>query len=271
MRYLQGFNVTTPPQPKQMGLFESFDVSAIQVPDTEIITDLHGHEELFPPAPEKPTYVSAAQRSRSTAVDNFSRIRLSKNFIMRDFLYSARGDVLNLTNYPQDSLDQVVRSGKQLCEQILEPVLAQFGRFAITFGYQNRSLIEAGYKKCAPQSSAPHQWDRGTFGNKVYARVDIWPFCVEDGEVDRHEFARWTMYNLDIDLVMQWRGSNVYCLTISPKPGRVWVEWVGEDSAHSKSVYHMGQDFWLNQYPTMPKEKRPKFGPSCSGGSLKWS
>jgi hypothetical protein len=200
--------------------------------------------------------------------------RLSKNFILRDFMFSTEAAVAGHSNFPSDNVDQAKESGVQLCERVLEPILAQFGRFAITFGYQSREtmeLLEQDFKD-NPTKSSPHHWDRGTFGTGIYARVDIWPFCVEDGDVSKVDFARWCMMNLDIDLFMMWRRANIFCITISPKPRRVWLEWVptGQGTNGGNKIEHMGRDFWVNQFPQLPPEKRPLFHPSDTNGSMRF-
>lgn len=204
--------------------------------------------------------------------EDLARVRLSKNFILRDFLFSTESAVLGLNNLPEDP-EQVIRSGRMLCEKVLEPILARFGRFAITFGYQCREAMEYGWsaeKLANPHSSSPHSWDRGSFGKEVYARVDILPFCVEDGAVDKHEFARWCMMNLDIDLLQMWHRANVFCITISPKPRRVWLEWGSASRGEPKRTGHMGTHYWREIYPNLPEHERPKFAPSCTQGSLRW-
>ncbi len=207
------------------------------------------------------------------ALEELSVVRLSKNFILRDFLYSTECAALGLSNYPED-VDQVIRSGKALCELLLEPILDHFGRFAITFGFQCRKAVErqmpARQRAENPRSSSPHQWDRGTFGDAVYARVDILPFCVEDGLVTKHEFGQWLMMNLDIDLLMTWKRSNVFCISISPKPRRVWFEWNSIALGQPRRETFMGADYWNRIYPSLPENERPKFAPSCSGGSVQW-
>lgn len=206
--------------------------------------------------------------------DALALTRLSKHFILRDFLFSTESAVLGLSNLPEDT-EMVIRAGQALCEQVLEPIQAQFGRFSITFGYQCREAMEydwsAEKRRQHPRSSNPHQWDRGTFGNEVYARVDILPYCVEDGEVGKSEFARWCMMNLDIDLLMQWHRANIFCITISPRPRRVWIEWGNPALGQPMRRDIMGTDYWRRVYPYLPKEERPKYGPSCTGGSLRWS
>ena len=205
--------------------------------------------------------------------EGVSRTRLSKNFILRDFLFSTESACMGLSNLPEDPA-MVVRAGKALCEKILEPLLEHFGRFAITFGYQCREAIEQGMseaqKRANPRSSNPHQWDRGTFGKQVYARVDILPFCVEDRQVSRKDFGHWMMNTLDVDLLMQWTRSNIYCITISPKPRRVWLEWGDVKKGEQQQKIFMGADYWTRIYPTLSERERPKFGPSCTAGSMQW-
>ena len=207
-------------------------------------------------------------------LENLALTRLSKNFILRDFLYSTSSASLRLSNLPEDR-EMVVRAGKSLCTMVLEPVLAQFGKFAITFGYQCREGIEAemsaARRSFSPHSSNPHQWDRGTFGKEIYARVDIWPFCVEDGEVSKMDYGRWIMHNLDVDLLMQWTRSNIFCITISPKPRRVWVGWGDVKRGEPKQTPFMGADYWQRIYPNLSQTERPKYGPSCTGGAMRWS
>ena len=152
--------------------------------------------------------------------------------------------------------------------------MAQFGRFAITYGYQSRESMDADLARTAklttPHSSNPHHWDRQTFGNDVFARVDIWPLCVEDGDVCKMEFGHWLMHNLDLDLCMTWTRSNVFCLTISPAPRRCWVEWGRPSLGEPKQRVFMGAEYWRDVYPTLPDSGKPKFGPSCTGGAMHW-
>jgi hypothetical protein len=120
--------------------------------------------------------------------------------------------------------------------------------------------------------SSPHCWDKkGLWGDHVYSRVDILPFCVEDGEVTKQEFGHWLMHHLDIDLVMQWTRSNVACITISPAPRRVWLMWGRASQGEPRRTVFMGSDYWTNIYPTLPLHMRPKFAPSATEGSINWA
>ena len=203
--------------------------------------------------------------------EDLARVRLSKHFILRDFLFSTDAASRGLSNFPEDP-EHVVKAGKALCDKLLEPILAHFGKFAITFAYQSRQSLEFNWptelRETKWRNSNPHQWDRKTWGEEVYARVDVMPFCVEDGKVSKMEFGKWCMMNLDIDLLQQWTRSNVFCVSISPKARHVWHEW-GDLDAPRLTTF-MGIDYWQNVYPNLPKHERPKFGPSHSGGRVQW-
>lgn len=208
--------------------------------------------------------------------EELSLTRLSPNFILRDFMFSTEAAVCGHSNFSTDNIEQVIESGKQLCSKVLEPILEHFGRFAITFGYQNRDTMEREFsvqdKLDKKYSSTPHHWDRGTFGDQVYARVDIMPFCVEDGQVSKEDFARWCMMNLDIDLFMMWDKACIFCITISPSPRRVWLKWVstGAGTNGSNKIEYMGREYWRDVFPRLPADQRPKFHPSATNGGMSW-
>lgn len=202
-----------------------------------------------------------------------ARVRLSQNFILRDFLFSTDCATRGFRNFPDDP-EAVICAGKALCEKVLEPFLAKWGRFAITFGYQSREGVEFKWSKAMREAkghnSNPHQWDRKTWGDQVYCRVDILPFCVEDGLIDKHTVGQWMMQNLDIDLLMQWRKSNGYCISISPRPRRVWFIWGNAQLGEPRREMFMGADYWQRIYPTLPEPERPKFAPSHTEGRITW-
>lgn len=202
-----------------------------------------------------------------------ARVRLSKHYILRDFLFSTECAARGLSNYPEEP-DMVIRAGKEICAKLLEPIRERWGHVFITFGYQSREGIEWGWSKARREanqySSSPHQWDRKTWGVQTYSRIDILPACIEDGNVSKHEFGNWLMHNLDLDLCMMWRRSNVFCLTLSPRPRRVWVLWGNPQIGEPKQEMLMGAAYWREVYPYLPEDQRPKFGPSQTGGRMQW-
>jgi len=235
-------------------------------------TDAPAFGSSKPVKPASPATKSQDFYDKVDELEAFSRTRLSKNFIMRDFLFSGVGSMAGIPAMPDDP-DHVIASGRALCEKVLEPLKAAGLRFSITYGYINRETmdLESPHSASKPRSSRPHHWDRKTFGDGIYCRVDILPYNVEDKELDRYELGRWIMYNLDVDMLMQWWKSNVYCITISPKPRRVWLEWCpkGEGDGNSNKRTYMGEYYWNKVYPN--EHQPPKFGPSASGGRMFWN
>ena len=105
-----------------------------------------------------------------SALDELGRIRLSKSFFMREFLYSEGANFHSIPNIPDDP-DLAVAVGKRLCEDLLEPLHATFGKVVIRSAFRscevNRFCNEqqrAGKKgySCASNEAnfAGHIWDR---------------------------------------------------------------------------------------------------------------
>lgn len=97
-------------------------------------------------------------------LENFGRVRLSANFYMRDFLYSEIADFHGIPNVPDDP-DLAVKAGRQLCQVLLEPLQATFGRIAVRGSYRSAAVNGFGNAEgmnCAKNdtSAAYHIWDR---------------------------------------------------------------------------------------------------------------
>lgn len=104
------------------------------------------------------------------ALNNLGRVRLSKSFFMRDFLFSEIAAIHGIANIPDDP-DLAIAAGTQLCEQLLEPLQDAFGRIAIRGAYRSAEvnglgnrLMRNGAKgySCSMNeaSAADHIWDR---------------------------------------------------------------------------------------------------------------
>ena len=95
-------------------------------------------------------------------LEDLGRVRLSTNFFMRDFLHSEIADFYGIPNIPQFP-DLAIETGRQLCDQLLEPLQSTFGRIAIRSGYRavevtafgNRLKLGASVKS----NAAYHVWD----------------------------------------------------------------------------------------------------------------
>jgi hypothetical protein len=97
------------------------------------------------------------------ALEEFGRVRLSKSFFMRDFLYSEISQIAGIPNIP-DFPDRAIEAGRRLCEQLLEPLQDRFGRIAIRSAYRSPAVNAKGAEdgnNCAKNESnyAEHIWD----------------------------------------------------------------------------------------------------------------
>jgi hypothetical protein len=97
-------------------------------------------------------------------LEDLGRARLSKNFFLRDFLHSEIADFYSIPNIPDDP-DLAIEAGRHLCEELLEPLQATFGRLHIRSGYRSAQVNEFGNRNdlnCSTNAStaADHIWDR---------------------------------------------------------------------------------------------------------------
>jgi hypothetical protein len=96
-------------------------------------------------------------------LETFGRVRLSRNFFMRDFLMSEISAFHGIPNIP-DRPDLAIERGSAFCETLLEPLHATFGQVTIRSGYRSAALNTFGNQNnlnCA-NSDNPiecHIWD----------------------------------------------------------------------------------------------------------------
>src|SRR5229473_267004 len=98
------------------------------------------------------------------SAEALGRVRLSRSFFMRDFLHSEIANVHGITNLPDDP-DLAIAAGRRLCEELLEPLQATFGRLAIRSAYRSCAVNAFGnahHNNCASneRNYARHIWDR---------------------------------------------------------------------------------------------------------------
>lgn len=91
-------------------------------------------------------------------------VRLSRSFYMREFLYSETANFHGIQN-TLDNADLAIEVGKILCEKLLEPMNATFGRVAVRSSYRSCDLnafCNENKYGCANNESnyAAHIWDR---------------------------------------------------------------------------------------------------------------
>lgn len=97
------------------------------------------------------------------ALEDLGRVRLSKSFYFREFLYSEIANHYGMPNIPDDP-DLAIAAGTRLCEELLEPLQDRFGRLTIVSGYRSPTVNDFGNRNrhnCASneRNFAAHIWD----------------------------------------------------------------------------------------------------------------
>ena len=99
-----------------------------------------------------------------SALDDFGRVRLSKHYFMRDFLYSEVAAAHGIANVPDDA-QLAIKAGIGLCENLLEPLRATFGHVTIRSAFRSSNVngfaARQGDMNCASNEAnfAHHIWD----------------------------------------------------------------------------------------------------------------
>ena len=83
---------------------------------------------------------------------------------MRDFLHSEIAAMNGMANLPDDP-DLAIAAGRKLCEDLLEPLQATFGRLAIRSAYRSPEVNAYGnahFQNCGSneRNRARHIWDQ---------------------------------------------------------------------------------------------------------------
>ena len=199
---------------------------------------------------------------------DFLRTRLSTNFIMQDFMTGLSAINGDAPNYPKSNHAHIINSGKVLAG-VCEALEAHFGRLAITYGYKTPEVAETQ----GARDSDPHCWDKGTkFKGDIFARMDVLIHQINDTHLTKHDVAQWLVKNTMVDLVMSFPNSNVLCITVCPRPRRVYKEWTlkGAGTNGSNSITHIGTQYWQVEYNTQADWLHAEGPPSKSGGHMNW-
>lgn len=98
-------------------------------------------------------------------LEDLGRVRLSRHFFMRDFLYSEIGNLHRIQNIPEHP-DIAIKNGRGLCQNLLDPLEETFGRIAIRSAYRSPELNRFGNENrlnCARNAAnyGSHIWDMG--------------------------------------------------------------------------------------------------------------
>ena len=161
------------------------------------------------------------------ALEDLGRVRLSSNFFMRDFLYSEIANFHGTPNIPDDP-DLAIEAGSRLCQELLEPLNATFGRIAIRSAYRSCDVNQLGNEKgynCASNEAnyAGHIWDRRDAAGRVGATACLvipWFADLYEQGRDWRALAWWVHDHLPYSSMEFFKTRAAFNLTWREEPER---------------------------------------------------
>lgn len=181
------------------------------------------------------------------ALEELGRVRLSKSFFMRDFLYSEIANFHGIPNIPDDP-DLAIAAGTRLCEELLEPLKDVFGHVTIRSayrssevnGYGNGKQLEGkkGYNCGSNEKNhAKHIWDRrdasGAMGATACIQIPWFADRYDEGE-DWRALAWWIHDHLPYSEQFFFPKRAALNLTWSENPQRVIKSYIKPQGTLSK-------------------------------------
>lgn len=93
------------------------------------------------------------------SLETLGRVRLSRYFFMREFLYSEIGNYHRIQNIPDDP-EMAIAHGRRLCTQCLDPLVETFGIVSVRSGYRAPELNRFGNMNKLNCARNDHPWAR---------------------------------------------------------------------------------------------------------------
>lgn len=171
-------------------------------------------------------------------LEDLGRVRLSRSFFLRDFLYSETANFFGLQNIP-DNPDLAIEAGKRLCAEVLEPLQSAFGRIHIRSAFRselvNRECRVHGLN-CAPNERArgAHIWDSpDEDGVKGAMACIVVPWLIDAcaAGMDWREMAWWIHDRLNYGAAIFYAPLLAFNISWSEAPKRVLVNRIDEPNA----------------------------------------
>lgn len=178
------------------------------------------------------------------SLETLGRVRLSRYFFMRDFLYSEIGNFHELQNLP-DNPRLAIETGRAFCQVLMDPLEETFGRIAVRSGYRSPSLNRYGNDNrlnCA-RNDHPlecHIWDRGQGDDRIAGASVVIPWFSDqyDRGRDWRDLAWWLHDHLEYSEVWFFPKLCAFNLSWRPVPRRRIDSYI----APRGSLLKAGQD-----------------------------
>jgi hypothetical protein len=195
-----------------------------------------------------------------SSIEDFTRVRLSRTFFVRDFLYSTIAAHHGLSNLPSDP-ETFIAAGRQFCERILEPLQDRFGRIAIRSAYRSEEVNRLGQEKygsCASNEAnyAAHIWDRRSHaGNYLGASATIViPAYLPHYELtgEWKPLAWWLHDNVDYHEMCFFKKLCAFNIGWRENPERRITNWIDKTRLLTKPGMANHAGTHLEQYSHVP-------------------
>jgi hypothetical protein len=154
------------------------------------------------------------------ALEELGRVQLSKSFFMREFLYSEISQIGQIPNIPDDP-ELAILAGKNLCENVLEPIQDVLGRIS----------IRSAFRSCEVNQKGSETKESCSTNDKNYAE-HIWD------KRDKHEFMGATACIIVTSLAW-WIHDHISAyanMTFFPKYAAFNINW-NENPEYQKFIY----------------------------------
>lgn len=166
------------------------------------------------------------------SLETLGRVRLSRYFYMREFLYSEIANFHGLQNIPDDP-DLAIETGRAFCTHLLDPLEETFGRVAVRSGYRSAALNRFGNEhklNCARNDNPRecHVWDHGTGPDRVAGASIVIPWFADQFEAGRdwRDLAWWIHDHLPYSEMWFFPKLAAFNLCWRPEPWRVISSYV---------------------------------------------
>ncbi|MFV2053555.1 hypothetical protein [Aliiroseovarius sp. YM-037] len=189
------------------------------------------------------------------SLETLGRVRLSKYFFMRPFLYSEIGSFHQIPNIPDDP-NLAIAAGQGLCQNLLDPLVQTFGVINLRSGLRSEAVNGFGNENalnCASNANdaAGHIWDRRDADGRMGACVSlVIPWFADQYDRGRHwhDLAWWIHDHLPYSELRFFPKLCAFNLTWNEVPKREIRGWIGGNSV----LIRAGED------PVEPLNQREK-------------